>query len=79
MRILDEDSDKKINNVTLLLTKEEAIQLRADLNQLLANPKIHHLHCSSENYQKEITVCLYDENNLQSFHPRIIKLITEDV
>lgn len=79
MRILDDNSDKNINKVTLVLTKEEAIQLRGDLNQLIADPKVHHTHCSSENFQKEITVCIYDVTNLQSFHPRIIKLIKEDV
>ncbi len=79
MRILDDKSDKKLDTVTLFLTQEEARQLRSDLDQLLAKPKLHHTHLSSENYQKEITVCVYDEKNLQGFHPRAIKLIKEDI
>ena len=65
MRILDDKSDKKLDTVTLFLTQEEALQLRSDLDQLLAKPKLHHTHLSSENYQKEITVCIYS-NKLKS-------------
>jgi len=39
---------------------------------------LQHVHLSNEDYQKEITVCIYDENNLEDFHPRVIKLIKED-
>ena len=79
MRILDDKSDKKLDTVTLFLTQEEALQLRSDLDQLLAKPQLHHTHLSSENYQKEITVCVYDGEKLQGFHPRAIKLIKEDI
>ncbi len=54
MRILDDKSDKKLDTVTLFLTQEEALQLRSDLDQLLAKPKLHHTHLSSENYQKGV-------------------------
>lgn len=67
-----------MDNVSLFLTKKEAIQLQGYLNQLLDNPKLQHAHLSSEDYQKEITVCLYDEKDLEGFHPRAIKLIEED-
>jgi hypothetical protein len=78
LRILDEDSDKRIDNVCIFLTKDEAVELRDDLNQLLDNPKLHHTHLSNADYQKEITICLYNEKDLQGFHPRAIKLIKED-
>ena len=67
MRILDDESDKKLDNVTLFLTKEEVVQLQSYLNQLLENPKFQHFHLSSVDYQKEITICLYDEKNLENF------------
>lgn len=54
------------------------MQLRGYLNQLLDNPKLQHSHLSSDDYQKEITICLYDEKNLENFNPRSIKLIKED-
>jgi hypothetical protein len=78
MRILDDKSDKKLDTVTIFLTQEEALQLRSDLDQLLAKPKLHHTHLSSENYQKEITVCIYREDNLSSFDERSRKLILND-
>jgi hypothetical protein len=78
MRILDEQSDRKLDTVTLFLTREEALQLRSDLDHLLAKPKLNHTHLSSEDYKKEITVCIYDEKDLVGFHPRSTKLIKED-
>ena len=78
MRILDEDSDKKLDNVTIFLTKDESLQLLGYLKQLLNDSKSQHHHLSSGDYQKEITVCLYDETNLEGFHPRAIQLIKED-
>ena len=78
MRILNDELDKKLDNVSVFLTKVEILQLRGYLNQLLDNPKLQHVHLSSEDYQKEITICIYDENDLEGFHPRAIKLIKED-
>lgn len=78
MRILDDESDKKLDNISIFLTKEEAVQLRGYLNQLLNNPKLQHSHLSSGDYQKEITICLYDEKNLENFNQRSVKLIKED-
>lgn len=79
MRILDEGSDKKLDNVSIFLTKAEAYQFISYLSQLLDNPKLHHAHLSSSDYKKEITVCIYDNENLKDFHSRAIKLIKEDV
>lgn len=78
MRILNDETNRKLNNVSLFLTKEEALQLRSYLNQLLDNPKLQHAHLSSEDYQKEITICLYDAKNLNTLHARAKKLIEED-
>jgi hypothetical protein len=78
LRILDDETDKKLDNVSIFLTKDEAMQLRGYLNQLLDNPKLQHSHLSSADYQKEITVSLYDEKNLENFNQRSIQLIKED-
>lgn len=78
MRILDDKSDKALDVVSIFLTTEEAKQLQSYLDQLLANPKMNHVHLSSNDYQKEITICLYDEKDLEAFHPRAIKLIKDD-
>ena len=78
MRILDDNADKKLDTISIFLTKEEAVQLRGYLNQLIDKPKMQHAHLSSEDYQKEMTVCIYDEKDLEGFHPRSIKLIEKD-
>lgn len=78
MRILDDDADKKLDNVSIFLTQQEAMQLRSYLNQLLDNPKLQHSHLSSSDFKKEITICLYDEKHLENFNQRSIKLIKED-
>lgn len=78
MRILDENSDKSLENVILYLTQSEASELRDALDDLLKNPLNNHVHISNENYQKEITVCLYDVNNLDDFNKRSKKLILDD-
>jgi len=78
LRILNDESDKKLDAVSIFLTKSEAIQLRGYLNQLLENPKMQHSHLSSSDFQKEITICLYDEKKLDDLHPRAKKLIIQD-
>ena len=70
LRILDDEADKKLDNISLFLTKEEAVQLRGYLNQLLDNPKLQHSHLSSADCKKEITLCLYDEKNLENLYGR---------
>jgi hypothetical protein len=78
LRILDEESDKKLDRVCVYLTKEEAVQLRGYLNQLLDNPGLHHSHLSSSDYRKEVTVCIYTNDNLSAFDERSRKLILND-
>ena len=78
MRILDDESNKKLDNVSFFLTEQEAIQLHSDLQELITNRKKHHAHISSDDYQKEITICIYDEKNLSGFHDRAKTLIRED-
>jgi len=78
MRVLDEDRDVKVDNLSIFLTKDEAIQMIGYLEDLVKNPSSHHAHLTSEDYQKEITICIYDQQNIDSFHPRAKKLIVED-
>ena len=72
MRILDNDTDKKIDNVTLCLTKAEAEELRDTLEGILANPKSNHGHVPDFEASKELTICVYGANDLcSSLHDRI--------
>lgn len=78
MRIHDDDNDRRLNHVTLFLTKKEAIKLQGCLESLLSEPASHHEHLSDEEYKKEITVCVYDEQRLDGFSERAKKIIKED-
>lgn len=81
MRMLDEVSDRKLDRVTLYLTRAEAQELRDSLGSILANPRGNHAHVSSNDHQKELTVCVYDDATLDGygFNERSKKLIREDV
>jgi hypothetical protein len=80
MRIFDDKFDAKMNTVSLFLTKNEALHLIGYLEQFLAKPKDKglHFHLSSEDYQKEITVCIYDPESVSALDPRSQKLILDD-
>ena len=75
MRLLNDQSDKKLDNVTIFLTREEAKQLTSYLNHLLNKSNDQHAHLSNDDFQKEITICLYDKKDLSHLHPRARKLI----
>ena len=78
MRILDDVSNKKLDRITVFLTKEEAGFLQGYLKQIIDNPIQDHAHLSSSDYQKEITVCIYDNHSADKFSLRAKKLILED-
>lgn len=80
MFILDEDSDKSVNCITVLLNKNEVQQLLGYAKRLLENPSAsEHYHLSNEDYQKEITLCMYDREEIDRLHPRMKKLVVEGV
>lgn len=78
MRILDEISDKSLKNIILYLTLAEASELKDSLDVLLNKPLDNHAHIPDENFQKEITVCIYDIENLKGFDERSMNLIIND-
>lgn len=80
MRISDDISNKKIDKLILLLTKEEILQLEDYLKQFINKSKNDglHFHLSSEDYRKEITVCIYNPDNIKALHHRAQMLIRND-
>lgn len=78
MRLLNQDDDKLLHRVLILLTQPEALELRDSLDSLLENSVERHEHISSEDYRKELTVCIYDPNNLESFDDRSRRVIVND-
>lgn len=78
MKIFDEDTEKKVNNVILYLTPEEAQEMKDSLEILLKNKDHHHSHIPDKDFKKEITICIYREDNLSSFDEHSKKLILRD-
>ncbi len=78
MRILDDEFDKKLDSVMLLLTRGEMRQLIGYAEQLLEDPNCDHVHLSDEDYKKEVTLCIYDPSTIQNFDARTQKLILKD-
>ncbi|MBM3201871.1 MAG: hypothetical protein FJZ56_05630 [Chlamydiae bacterium] len=79
MRIYDLNADKKIDKVILYLTPDEAQQLKYALEQIIGdNKKHHHQHILDDDYKREITVCVYKDDNLATFDERSQRLIQQD-
>jgi hypothetical protein len=78
MRILDEDTDRSIQTIVLYLTKSEAEELRDSLNLLLEDSSLRHEHVSSADNRREVTVCIYDPDNLEGLNERSKTLIQSE-
>ena len=78
MRLLNQDDDKPLHRVLVLLTKTEALELRDSLDLVLEHPLGRHEHISSQDYQKEITICIYEPSILEGFDSRSRTLIGRD-
>jgi hypothetical protein len=78
MRIYNVDSDKSLDDVTLYLTIDQAREMKNKLEGLIKQPAKSHSHISSDDFQKEITICIYDPNKLDHLSKRSKTLILED-
>lgn len=78
MHILDQMSDTSLTKVTLFLTSSEARELRDSVEALLADPAHHHEHVSSSDFGKEITITIYDLQEIGSFDEQSRRMIMED-
>jgi len=80
MRILDEDNDIALDNVSIFLTIEEAKEMIDTLEGLIKEAKntASHGHLNDDNYKHEITVTIYNEKQLDGLQERIKRLITKN-
>lgn len=79
MRIYNLDSEKKVNKIIIYLTPDEAQEMKYALEQIINDSKkYHHKHILDSDYKREITLCIYKEDNLSSFDERSKKLILND-
>ena len=80
MRMLNNDLDVAFENVTIYLNIGEIAEMLGALESLLKNGKIgDHHHINDTEYAHEITLVMYDENDLHEFEQRSRKLIQENV
>jgi hypothetical protein len=79
MRILDQDSNKALKDIILYFTIEEATELRDDLENLISKHRSNeHAHINDLQYTHEVTIAIYDENDLDGFNERSKELILQD-
>ncbi len=79
MRILDQETDKAIKNIILLLTLNEASELKDDLERMISeNKTAEHSHICDINYEHEVTIAIYEDGITDSFNSRIKRLLKED-
>jgi hypothetical protein len=79
MRILDQNSNLSLNNILILLTNNEAIELKEDLERIISlSSNKEHIHIDDKEYKHEITLSLYNEKENNYYNERMKKLIFED-
>jgi len=81
MVIFDETNNNELNNLTLLLKKDEVVQLIGYLNDLLLmDSKNEHYHINNDDYSKEITIALYSKDGeLDHFAEKYRKIIIQEM
>ena len=77
MRLLDVDTGKPLRDVCVYLTPLEARQMLGYLKGLVNGRVEHHAHVNDDSYEREVTIAVYTERNLDQFDERSRKLILE--
>lgn len=78
MRLLNDSTGEALTSVTVYLTPAEARELLGSLEQLLATPKDHHHHVNDQEYEHELTVTIYWDDNIDTFDERSRRLILDN-
>ena len=78
MRIVNLKEKQTLDSLSIFFTKDEARQLISYLEVLIEDSSRQHSHLSSDDYQKEITLWIYDKKNFNELPPKVQKLIQED-
>lgn len=78
MRFLNQENEQSINDILLLLTYEEACEIRDDLERLISSEKLNdHCHINDAEFKHELTLSIYNESDLDGYQDNIRKLIFE--
>ena len=78
MRILDTDTNLASKNIILYLKPEEAKELYDSIGALLAKNNYNtHSHIADKDFDHEVTVVLYNEQQMETLNERSKQLILE--
>lgn len=75
MRIYSPDQDRSLDEIVLYLTKKEAEEMKNSLESIIDRPSNNHAHIDDYDFQKELTICIYDIDNLKDFNTRSKEII----
>jgi len=80
MKMLDKDSNEPVRRAVLLLTVEEASDLRLALDRLLVAKPVdcQHAHIYSDDYQEEFSIALYGDAYTSFLQERLQVLINDN-
>jgi hypothetical protein len=79
MRILDNETGSALDAVTIYFTRQEAEEAIQSLARLMATSAEHHVHLNDAEYQREVTISIYSQDNLHEFDERSRRLIQEGI
>ena len=78
MRFLNQENGQSMKDILLLMTYQEACEIRDDLEKLIVSKKMNdHSHICDVEYTHELTLSIYDKKNLEGYQENIKKLILE--
>lgn len=76
MIFLNQENGQAINDILLLMTYQEACEIRDDLERLISSEKLNdHSHISDVEFKHELTLSIYNEKDLDGYQDNIKKLI----
>lgn len=79
MWMLDEDRGQGVAHLALVLTEDEATELRDSLCDLLASTQSSHAHVPNAAFDKELTVSVHRGGQLGVYSARMQQLVRDDV
>lgn len=78
MRFLNQENGQSMNDILVLMTYQEACEIRDDLERLILSNKMNdHSHITDAEFKHELTLSIYNENELDGYQEKIKKLILD--
>lgn len=78
MRFINQENGQSMKNILLLMTYQEACEIRDDLERLIVSKNMNdHSHINDAEFKQELTLSIYDESYLEGYQDDIKKLIQE--